>query len=260
MKRFLWAALAVAVLIPSLWIVALPESVIIGLIENAPKGGMTARAEGFEKGLFFNFRAERIAVVRGEDELLSLENVRGKLNPFSLMLFRLTLSLEGDVAGGRLEGSVNAAKGKTIAWVKVAGAQAEDMPFFKAMGLDAKGILNGEIDISGARGDIKFSVTEALIAGRSFSGVHIPLDLFYTAKGAMSIEGDTLTVTSFTFEGVDIYARVKGTARGAEIDLTVEIMPEAAFNDRSLALMPLEQYKISPGYYQVPAKGKLSPE
>lgn len=260
MKRFLFVAVTVTVIIVfGIWLIVIPESLIMNLTENSLKDkNITLETKGFKKGLFYSFKFDGITLKKTGDTLLSLENVGGRINPLSLLLMRLTLSFDADTSGGDIKGQINLLKGKTLVNIYIDNANVDEMPLLKVIGLSGKGSLSGELHLRDKSGDLRFFIKDARFADKSFSGINVPLNVFHNVKGAMVINGDTVEVTSFSLEGSGIYARIKGNIRGGNIDLTMEIMPDSSFAGSSYIFSMIDNYKVSPGYYVIPIKSTIS--
>ena len=75
----------------------------------------------------------------------------------------------------------------------------------------------------------------------------------------MDVTPGVVKVSSLALEGEGVYARLKGRIlNGSAMDLTLEVMPEASFADRSFLIALIQGYKVSPGYYAIPIKGEMS--
>jgi len=57
--------------------------------------------------------------------------------------------------------------------------------------------------------------------------------------------------------GTGIYARVKGSIRGADMNMSVELMTDSSFTTEPLFQFILDRYKVSPGYAVIPLKGAI---
>jgi type II secretion system protein N len=170
---------------------------------------------------------------------------------------RLTLTFHGDISGGKITGEVNLLKEKNHMNVGIDNANVNGIPLFEVMGLSGKGTLSGEFRLKDGTGDLKFSLKDAQFESTSFSGVIIPVNLFQSATGAMTIDGDLVRIGSLSLQGNGIYARVKGNIRNNVMDLIIELMQDSSFTDKSSILFLLENYKVSPGYYVIPVKGSI---
>ena len=141
--------------------------------------------------------------------------------------------------------------------VNIDNADVDGIPLFKVIGLNGKGILSGEFRLKDGTGDVKFSIKDAQFESASFSGVMIPVNLFKSAQGAMTIDRDVVHISSLSLQGDDIYARVKGDIKKNVMDLTLEIMQGSTSSDKSSLFLLLENYKASPGYYVIPIRGNM---
>jgi type II secretion system protein N len=257
-KRFLIAGLAAALFVIGLWIVAVPETLLTSLIEGAMHDSdMSIETAGVKKGPFFDFTCDGIHLKKNDKTLIELENIAGKINPLSLLMLRLNVHFHGETGGGRVKGTLDLLGGKSHVEIALTDADVAGMPFLGFLGIEGKGVLKGVLKIENARGDVKFSVNDARFGSGSFGGAAVPLDVFTDARGAMSIAGDSVRITSFALEGNGIYARVSGDITAGKMNLIVELMPEKSFKDSNFIFLVLEKYKTSPGHYSIPITGSL---
>ncbi len=258
MKRFLIACLAAVIFVFGLWVIAIPESLLTGLVEGAMHDNdMRIETSGVKKGIFFDFTCGRVELKKNDRTLMSIENVAGRINPLSLLTLRLNAHFRGETGGGRVMGTIDLFRGKSHIDIAVADADVADMPFFSLLGIEGKGVLTGTLRIENVSGDIKFAVRDARFGSGSFGGITVPLDVFTGARGAMTITGNTVRITSFALEASDIYARLSGDVTSGKMNLIMELMPEKSFKDSNFIFLVLEKYKNSPGHYSIPITGGL---
>lgn len=182
--------------------------------------------------------------------LISIDDVTGRINPLNMLAGEAPLHFRGNVGGGRIDGEAGLLKGSP-ADIRVDKAHMEEIPFFALSGLEGSGALSGEFRLAKGTGDIKFVVKDARLKTGSFGGVSVPLDVFRGAKGAMTVEGPTVKIVSFSLEGDGIYARIKGNIVGGTLNVTLELMPDRSFKE-SIVFSALGNYRVSPGYYVIP--------
>ncbi len=258
MKRLLIAAVVLVFLVLGLWIIAVPESLLTNLVEEAMHdGGLRLRVSDMRKGPFYDFSCGSITLNKNSRPLLSVGDVEGHINPLSLLLFKLNVLFSGDLSGGKVKGSIDLFRGKSQVSMAVRGAELEHMPFFASLGIEGRGILSGDISIRSSKGTVTFSVTDAQFNPAAFGGVALPLDVFNSGRGAMTVDGSMLRIQSFSLEGEGIYSRLKGDIAAGRMNLTMELMPEKTFKDRNLVFLTLKRYEVSPGYYSIPVTGPL---
>lgn len=259
MKRFLIAGIAGIIIVLGFWQIAVPGSLITDLIENSLEDkGLHADFMGFRKGLFFNFESRQITLKKSGTSLLSVENARGRVNPLSLLALRLSVLFDGDIGGGRMNGRVDLLHGKNRADLTIDKAEIEGISLFRVLGLAGRGTFSGDIKMENSSGEIRFDLTNAAFESASFGGIMLPLEMFYKATGAMTINNNTIDIKSFALEGDGIYARIKGNITGGRASLTAELMPERSFKEKNYIFSMLEQFKVSPGYYSIPISSNLS--
>ena len=260
MKRLLIAGLAGIIVVLGFWQIAVPGSLITDLIENSLAAkGLHADFMDFRKGLFFNFEARRITLKKSGNSLLSIENARARIRPLSLLALRLPVLFDGDIGGGRMNGGVDLLHSGNRADIAIDKAEMEGILLFRALGLEgSRGTFSGDMKIEGGNGEIRFALTNAVFKSASFGSVTLPLEMFNTARGAMTINNNTVDIKSFALEGDGIYARIKGNITGGRASLTAELMPERSFRGKSYIFSLLEQYRVSPGYYAIPITSDFS--
>ncbi len=264
MKKAAAALIALLVLAACLWFIAIPESLIADLIESSlGREYLFLKAEGVEKGLFYNFDARRIILKKkgsgedADDTLLVFSDVKGGVEFASLFLLRPELRFHGRINEGDVTGIVRLT-GKDSLMITARAVHMNGIPLFEPLGIRGDGILSGSFAVRDNSGELKFSVADLKLKNAALGGVLLPLDLFHDAKGAVRINSDnTAEVQSFAMTGTGIYTRVKGTMKGNAMDLSLELMTDSSFASGALLQMMLGKYRVSPGYYLVPLKGGI---
>jgi len=259
-KRLIIAFLTLALFIAGLWIVVIPETMLIALLNDPLRdSGVKAEFHDFRKGLFYNFTASQIILSNDSGRpLIEINNVSGGLSLLSLVKFHPAAEFSGTIGGGDVRGEVRLLGGKTNTHITIGDASVSEIPFFTLLGIDGRGAISGEIIMNDDKGDIRFTVENADFSRMSFGGSALPLDVFKSAMGAMSVNGPVINIVSFTMEGDGIYARVKGNVDRKSVDLTMELMPEKSFTEENPIFAMLRNYRVSPGYYVIPVKSALS--
>lgn len=255
MKKILIALVAILVIFYGIWIV-FPKTSIQSIIEDSiSHQRLRLEVEGLKKGLFYNLRVDRLTL-NGREEYLSIDDIHVRINPLSLILLRLNLSFVGDMGGGDISGSMSLTKNNRDIEINIEEADIGVIPLLQLAGVQGTGTISGRFIMRDSTGHVKFFTEDAGFETAVFSGIAVPLNLFHTAKGSMDINGNTINIISFTLEGEDIYARLKGAIKDGVIDLNMELMPGRSFIENPLFLS-FEKYKISPGYYIIPVKKNL---
>lgn len=254
MKKILIALVAILVIFYGIWVV-FPKTSIQSIIEDSMSHHkLSLEVEGLKKGLFYNLRVDRLTLKNPEEEYLSIDDIHIRINPLSLILLRLNLSFDGDMGGGNILGSMSLAKNNKYIKINIEEADIGVIPLLQLAGIQARGTISGRFTMRDDAGHVEFFTEDAMFETAVFSGIAVPLNLFHTAKGSMDINGNTINIVSFSLEGEDIYARLKGAIKDGAVDLNMELMPGRSFIENPLFLGGLEKYKISPGYYIIPIK------
>ena len=158
-----------------------------------------------------------------------------------------------------MNGRVDLLHGKNRADIAIDKAEIEGIPLFRVLGpCRQRGIFSGDMKMENSSGEIRFDLTNAAFESASFGGIMLPLEMFNKARGAMTINNNTVDIKSFALEGDGIYARIKGNITDGRASLTAELMPERSFKEKNYIFSMLEQYKVSPGYYSIPITSNLT--
>lgn len=258
MKKILIAAVSVLLLIWAIWIV-IPVTLIEDIIADSVTGRkITLEKTGLRKGFFYNLRAEKILVKSGSGEVLSFTEIASRINPFRLMLLQVKITVDGNIGGGSISGDMHFARNSLNVTLEAENASVNEIPFFERAGIKGDGAFSGRFILINDDGRIEFNADSVTFEPAVFSGIQIPMNLFSRVSGAISIKENIIQVVSVSFEGKDIFARLKGVIKDSFMDLTMEVMPGRSYMENPLLLAGIERYRVSPGYYAVPLRGSLN--
>lgn len=245
------------------WFIAVPERLITDLLENSlGSNDLFLSAEGFEKGFFYNFSAERISLKRkspdaSDGPLLIFESIDGRLNFISLLRLAPELDFDCIMNNGRINGAVRL-KGRGSIRINGDRMNISGIPFIESLGIHGDGDLAVNLLLNNGKGELKFSVDDARLVNTSLSGVFLPLEMFKNMKGIMAVNNGAVEVKSLSLEGRGVNARIKGIIKGSDMDLNMELTMDSSFESGPILMKMLEQYRISPGYYLLPIRYSLS--
>lgn len=263
MKKSLFFIIFLSLFVFGTWFIAVPESLITDLLENSlGSNDLSLGAEGFRKGFFYNFSAEKISLKRkspdaSDGPLLIFDSIDGSLDFVSLLRLAPELDFDCIMNNGRINGAVRL-KGRGSIRINGDRINISGIPFFEALGIRGDGDLSVNLLLDNGTGELKFSVDNARLVNTSLSGVFLPLEMFKNMKGIMAVNSDAVEVKSFSLEGIGVNARIKGIIKGSDIDLNMELTMDSSFESGPILMKLLEQYRISPGYYSLPLKYSLS--
>lgn len=257
MKKAVTTLIAIFVVFIGLWLVAVPESLIVRHMEDAlGRQGMNVRIVGFSKGLLYNFSVRHIDLSTEKDfPIVSVNELYAGIDFLSFLKFKPQLEISGTVNGGRVYGVITirgqgTGGGLTIN-VNGYGININAIPALEQFGVRGNGNLGFDLHLMDNAGEVQFSILDARFQG-ALSGVEfLPLDLFQSVRGTLTIE-KTITVKSLTLEGRGVYARVNGNIKGNRLDMKIELMMDASFELEPVLAKILGQYMVSPGYYVIP--------
>lgn len=260
MKKYAVALVVLCLVLWGSWLIVAPEQLIKEIIEQSVRGdNLSLEMDGFRKGLFLNIYADRLELKKSGNVFVSLENASVSLNPLYLPLLKIVMSLAAETAGGEIHGRSEIVKGTRRMNILLNNADIGKIPFFSVIGLNGEGLLSGELKLKDGNGEVRFSLDNVSLEGESFYGVPVPMSSFRKVRGVFDITPEAVNVRSVALEGNGLYARLKGNILGGnQMDLTLEVMPETSMTENTFALMLIKNFKVSPGYYSIPLKGKLS--
>jgi type II secretion system protein N len=259
MRKLLLTALFASFLLFGLWFLAIPEELIKARMESSMRRGhLQVEVAGLRKGLFYSFTSPKIPLRKSDRPILFIDDFKGRINPLSLLIGTLSLSIEGTVGGGALEGMIGSWRSDQVD-LRLNRSHLEGIPLLGWAGLRGKGILSGALKWKDGVGDLRFSIADVRLEG-SFAGFPLPLEWFSEAKGVMAIRGDSIHLAPLSLTGEGIYARVKGDVVKEKLDLLIELMPDPSFvkNRGRLAFLAMDRYRICPGHYQIPVRSSVS--
>ncbi|MGD1076481.1 MAG: type II secretion system protein GspN [Thermodesulfovibrionales bacterium] len=277
MKKAILIVCLIVLAVFGSWFIVMPEPFLINLIENAlTSENVYLKTEGFRKGFFYSVTVEKILLMKRGDlkrnetgvpglsvassqadvPLVILNDVTGKVDLLSVARLNPQLDFESHLQGGRVTGEVDLA-GKGAVAMKGNDISIEAIPFLDLIGIRGRGDLSGTFRSGNGQGEITFSVMNAKLKNTSFEGVFLPLEVFHTVYGLVTLRDGTVDVRSFTLQGDGVYARVKGNATGRKLNMDVELMMDSTFQATPILQALVRQYQVSPGYYVIPLKVAL---
>ncbi|MFO7667576.1 MAG: type II secretion system protein GspN [Desulfobacterales bacterium] len=236
-----------------LWLIAVPENLIIDFIENSLiKSGVKIETEDFKKGLFYNFSIKRLNVTaKNNIPMLTIKDVEARLNFTSVVKLTPRIYFNGNVNNGKIHGNISLKGAEGASIITGSDIDIHDIPALSRLGIQGKGKLTFDLWHMNNLSEIKFSLGDANTIA-SFSGIGIiPLDIFQNVRGTLIIENESASVKSLVLEGRGIYARVKGDISRDNQNLKIEVMADSSQPGLS-SLKIIEQFKVSPGYYVIP--------
>lgn len=250
MKKIVIAIIAIPLVLIGLWLVVVPEALLVRHLEDAlGRHGMKLQITGFSKGLFYNFSIGETRVSTGKDlPVISVNDLHAGIDFLSLFKFKPQLDLSGNVYDGMVYGVIG--QGGRSVTVNGSGINMNGIPALERFGVRGNGKLDFDLHLLDDIGEAKFSIREARFAGDFFGVDFLPLDLFQSARGIITIE-KTITIKSLTLEGRGLYARVNGNIVGKSLRMKIELMIDSSFELQPLLAKNLEPYRVSPGCYVI---------
>lgn len=247
MRKKILIVLGAVLIAPLLiWFVAIPDSLIPGLLEKeASNMGLEMKINGFGKGLFLAFSADSLSISGNGGDIVVFRDIEGRVDPLGFLLASLRIPFRADLAGGNLEGNFCMGLKNQTLLAEVKGTKTEGIPALQKV---ARGLLSGKLSLINGSGNFTFRITD-------ISGA--PLEI-KDANGLLELAGEEVRLKSVSLEGDNLTAKLKGVIRNGSYDLTAEVMPRGnGIPENEMLKFSLANYQSSPGYYVIPLKGEL---
>jgi type II secretion system protein N len=243
---------------------------ITGYIKESLEGrDIEIKLIGLKKGIFYTLRAEQgLILYSGADVTSSSASQENKpiiviqdinVTPDLHSLLELTprLNFSGQMNHGTINGTITGEQRVMALHIIGENIQINGLPIMEKIGVYGDGNLIFNFQRKNRKGEITFSIDNAMLKGALTGISALPLQLFRNVKGLLTIGDVSIAVNSLTMEGKGIYVRMKGIIKESNFDGNIEIMMDSSFDLYPLLQRLLERYKISAGYYVVPYNKKI---
>ncbi len=234
------------------------ENTIMNIIEEIGENhSLQIVIKGLKKGIIYNLFIDEIIVRSEYGEIMTLNKVKSKINPFKLLMKNLDMSVEGESGNGRIKGFIEFAKNNAEGKLEFRDIDLDALSFLRRTKIRGSGNISGSFTFNNRESHIEFICRNLSLADIEVSGIKTPTSYFHSMSGAINVSKNSINIESISFDGKNIYARIKGYIKDYIADTTLEIMPDRNFTENPFILAGLEQYKVSPGYYLIPLKGEV---
>ena len=255
-----------------IWVVwlVIPDSLINGYIKDSLEGrDVEIKLIGLKKGIFYTLRAEQGQILyAGADISSSLSDQEIKpliviqdmnVTPDLHSLLELTprLNITGHMNHGTINGTVTEEKWGMALDVTGDNIQVNGLPVIEKIGMYGEGTLKFNFQRKHRKGEITFSIDNAMLKGALPGISALPLHVFRNVRGLLTIGDNTIAVNSLTMEGKGVYTRIKGIIKEGNFDGNIEVMTDSSFDLYPILKSLLARYKVSEGFYVIPYVHKL---
>ncbi|UCG79192.1 MAG: type II secretion system protein GspN [Nitrospirota bacterium] len=256
-RYILILSVSLLLIILSIWYLGIPDRYVSERLESLAPEPYVIKVNGLKKGLFFDFGIDSLTVSDGSNDMLSVSDVKGRLNPLKMVSGIAAINIQGQLYGGWFSGSALVMESGEKVDATFGDIDIGMIDYVSSLGFDGKGELSGSFSYDKGNGELEFIINDVDMKGYSGGGVYVPLKYFHTVRGAAGLSPPyRMVVRSISLTGDDIYVRARGNISNGLADLELEIMPEDTFSDSSLLVL-IDRYKVSDGYYFIPLKRKL---
>jgi len=226
---------------------------------------------GFKKGIIYTFRAQQGLILYSGTEITSSSASREiqpviviqdiNVTPDLQSLLELTprLNFSGRINHGTISGTIAEEQREMALHIDGENIQINDLPIIDKIGVHGDGTLMFNFQRRHQKGEITFSIDNAMLKGELTGISALPLYLFRNVKGWLTIEDASIAVNSLTMEGKGIYVRIKGIIKENNFDGNIEVMMDSAFDLYPTIKSLLARYRVSEGFYVIPYVHKIGP-
>ncbi|MEN6321011.1 MAG: type II secretion system protein GspN [Syntrophaceae bacterium] len=249
------------------WLI-IPEALISDyLIESLEKRNVKVKLIDVKKGFFYTLNIEQCHIshlraytstpLENHEDVPAFVIHNISITPDINTFLKLSphLNFSGQMNDGTIRGNFAGRQERTSFQIHGENIQINGLPIIEKMGVHGDGTLMFNFQWSNQKGEMNFSLNNAVLKGSLTGFSALPLNSFKNAKGLLSVS-DTITINSLTLEGTGIYVRMKGIVKESDFDGNIEIMLDSSFEHYHVIQPLLEQYKISPGFYVIPHNKK----
>lgn len=252
-----------------MWL-AIPDSLIISYITESLEGpNIKIKLIGFKKGIFYTLRAEQgIMLYLGAETssssasqeivpTITIQDINVTPDLHSLLELTPRLNFSGQINHGTINGTITEEQRDMALYIDGKNIQINGLPIVEKIGIYGDGTLMFNFQRRHQKGEMTFSIDNAMLKGACAGISALPLHLFRNVKGLFTIGDASIAVNSLAMEGKGIYVRIKGIIKESNFDGNIEIMMDSSFDLYPTLKWLLAQYKVSEGFYVIPYVHKI---
>lgn len=274
MKALRWVRLtgggvAALLLLLCLTLMMIDPADIFGVVTRlAARQGVSVTAKSITRRFPLGLRMESVSIT-SDRPILVIDRLDIQIPILQLLTGTATARITGSIGEGNFTVT---ASGRTTPMFTIDARQIrlERIPILAET---LSGTVTGGVSVSGTvtgippktRGEIRIDSRGIETRGITIGGVPLPDSIYRSFRGALTVSGDKLEVTSFSLDGEGIYLRLSGSIplsppiMSAPLSLTLEILPRPEIVERQkLVFLLLSRYLTSPGSYRLPLSGTLA--
>jgi type II secretion system protein N len=243
---------------------------ITGYIKESLEGrDIEIKLIGFKKGIFYTLRAEEgLILYSGADitsssasleikPIIVIQDINVTPDLHSLLELTPRLNFSGQINHGTVNGTITEEQWGMALLIVGENIQINGLPIIEKIGVYGDGNLMFNLQRKQRKGEITFSIDNAMLKGALTGISALPLHLFKNVKGLLTVGDASIAVNSLTMEGKGIYVRIKGIIKERNFDGNIEIMMDSSFDLYPTLKSLLARYKVSEGFYVIPYVHKI---
>lgn len=191
------------------------------------------------------YKFKKISLVRGNVELLGVNNLDVSFGYLPVVIGRIGVNIKSEEVNGKV---VATFAGGLYGDIAISDLFFDTASFSLNENIQFSAHLSGILKMNGETATLEIKTDNINWSKLSVLNIELPFTLFTSARGGIQFSKGRIIIKSINFEGPKGNARIVGEVVKNSPKLELEIIPKD-WND--LFLLPLEQYKTSPGYYKL---------
>lgn len=243
---------------------------ITGYIKESLEGrDIEIKLIGFKKGIFYTLNAEQgLILYSGADitsssasqeikPIIVIQDINVTPDLHSLLELTPRLNFSGQMNHGTINGTITEEQWGMALHIAGENIPINGLPIIEKIGVYGDGNLMFNFLRKQRKGEITFSIDNAMLKGTLTGISALPLHVFRNVKGLLTIWDASIAVNSLTMEGKGIYVRIKGIIKESNFDGNIEIMMDSSFDLYPILKSLLARYKVSEGFYVIPYVNRM---
>jgi len=195
--------------------------------------------------IFTGYKFKKISLMKNRVELLGITNSDISFNYLPVIIGRVGINIKSEEVKGRIKATFTGALHGDIAIKELFFDTAS---FSLNENIQFSTRLTGILKLKGDTALLEIKTDDINWKKLKVLDIELPFTLFTAAKGGIEFGKSKVLIKSINFEGPKGNARIVGEVVKNSPKLELEIIPK---DWGEPYLIPLEQYKTSPGFYKL---------
>ncbi|QWR77467.1 hypothetical protein [Candidatus Magnetomonas plexicatena] len=263
-KYTVLAIISLPLLLLIAWNVSVSEEFLKETIEKkSVHAPYSLKLNGFNKSIFIPFKVNiaEIKLLQDKTVMAVISDAVISIKLEKILSGNLFFTFSGRVSSGAVNLTYTAPLLKPFEKTLTAAIDSVELSglgFIKKAGIKGSGLMSGNFTLNADnKGDGVFEVKKCHFEDFHGGGLYLPAKYITEITGKLSTDTETVNIESVYLTAENISCRISGKIINGSLDVSIQIMPDADFKDKTILLL-LKQYEVSPGVYVVRIARKLS--